>query len=88
MLTFETELGRKKIQRSDGKYVTTCFVRYLFGSLLCLSYKKIDMAEVLLYPLPPDPLLLSYSDGSMLSSSKSHLINLLSASSREFTKHV
>ena len=56
MLTFETELRRKKINRSDGKCVTACFVRDLFGSLLCLFYKKIDMADVLLYPLPPDPL--------------------------------
>ena len=78
MLTFETELGRKKIQRSNGKVVTACFVRDLFGSLFCLSLEeKFDMAEVLLYPLTLVPLLLSYSDGSMLRSPKSNLMKYL-----------
>ena len=40
MQTFETELGRKKIQKSNGKVVTACFVRDLFGSLLCLSLQE------------------------------------------------
>ena len=78
MQTFETELGRKKTQKSNGKVVTACFVRDLFGSLLCLSLQeKIDMAEVLSYPLTPVPLSLSYSDGSMLSSPKSNLMKYL-----------
>ena len=78
MQTFETELGRKKIQTSNGNVVTACFVRDLFGSLLCLSLQeKIDMAEVLSYPLTPVPLSLSYSDGSMLSSPKSNLMKYL-----------
>ena len=38
--TFETELGRKKIQRSNGKVVTACFVRDVFGSLLYLSLEE------------------------------------------------
>ena len=68
----------KKIQKSNEKVVTACFVRDLFGSLLCLSLQeKIDMAEVLLYPLTPVPLSLSYSDGSMLSSPKSNLMKYL-----------
>ena len=76
--TFETELGRKKSQKSNGKVVTACFVCDLFGSLLCLSLQeKIDMAEVLSYPLTPFPLSLSYSDGSMLSSPKSNLMKYL-----------
>ena len=78
MQTFETELGRKKIQRSNGRVVTACFVNDLFGSLLRLSLEeKIDMAEVLSYPLTPVPLSLSYSDGSMLSSPKSNLMKYL-----------
>ena len=53
-------------------------MRDLFGSLLCLSLlEKIDMAEVLSYPLTPVPLSLSYSDGSMLSSPKSNLMKYL-----------
>ena len=78
METFETELGRKKNQRSNGKVVTACFVRDIFGSLLCLSLKeKTDMAEVLLYLLTPVPLSLSYSAGRMLSSPKSNLMKYL-----------
>ena len=53
-------------------------MRDLFVSLLCLSLQeKIDMAEVLSYPLTPVPLSLSYSDGSMLSSPKSNLMKYL-----------
>ena len=78
MQIFETELGRKKIQRSNGKVVTACFVRDLFGSLLCLYLKeKTNMAEVLSYLLTPVPLSLSYSAGSMLSSPKSNLMKYL-----------
>ena len=35
--TFETESGREKIQIYNGKVARACFVRDLFGSLLCLS---------------------------------------------------
>ena len=77
MQTFETELGRKKIQRSNGRVVTACFVSDLFGSLLRLSLEeKIDMAEVLSYPLTSIPLS-SCSDRSMLSSPKSNLMKYL-----------
>ena len=65
-------------KKSNEKVVTTCFVRDLFGSLLCLSLEeKIDMAQVLSYPSTPVPLSLSYSDGSMLSSPKSNLMKYL-----------
>ena len=37
LYTFATELGKKKVQTSDGKVVAPCFVRVLFGSLFCLS---------------------------------------------------
>ena len=78
MQTFEIELERKKIQRSNAKAVTTCFVGDLSDSLLFLSLiKKIDMVEVLSYPIIPAPLSLSYPDDSMLSSLKSSLIKYL-----------
>ena len=38
--TFEIELERKKIQRSNAKAVTTCFVGDLSDSLLFLSLIK------------------------------------------------
>ena len=88
MLTFETELGRKKNSEIRWKICYNMLCALPVWESFVPFLQKIDMAEVLLYPLPPDPLLLSHSDGSMLSSSKSNLINLLSASSREFTKHV
>ena len=67
MQTFENELRRKKIQRSDGNVVTACFMRDVFWqSLICLSLEeKIDMAELLSYSLTFVTLSLSYSDGSM-----------------------
>ena len=57
MQTFEIELERKTIQRSNGKVLTICFVRDLSCSLLRLSLEeKIDMEEVLSYPLTSVPL--------------------------------
>ena len=60
------KLGKKKVQKSDGKILAACFVRNLFGSLLCLSLKRqMDMNEVLSYPLTLVHLSLSHVDGSM-----------------------
>ena len=57
MQTFEIELERKTSQRSNGKVLTICFVRDLSCSLLRLSLEeKIDMEEVLSYPLTSVPL--------------------------------
>ena len=48
MQTFESELGRKKNQRSNGKFVAVCFVRYLFGSLSFLTLvQNIGVIEIL-----------------------------------------
>ena len=48
MQTFETELGRKKFRDPNGKVFAVCFLRDLFGSLLCLSLEeKIDAIEIL-----------------------------------------
>ena len=50
-------------------------VRDLFGSILFLALqRKIDMAEVLSFPLTPTPLLLSHADGTMLKTQKSKLM--------------
>ena len=53
LLTFSTESGRRNVKK-DGKLVSACLIRDLFGSILYLSLeKKVDMAEVLDYPLTP-----------------------------------
>ena len=63
---------------ADGKVVAACLVRDLFGSILYLSLqKKIDIAEVLKYPLTPVPLSLSHVDGTMQKTPKSTLMKHL-----------
>ena len=58
--------------------MTACFMRDSFGSLLYLSLeKKIDIGEVLKYPLTPYPLALSHVDGSMIKSPKSAVLKYL-----------
>ena len=53
-------------------------VRDLFGSILYASLqRKIDMAEILKYPLTPIPLSLCHVDGTMQSTKKSVLIKEL-----------
>ena len=37
LYTFATDLGKKKVQTSDGKVLAASFVRDLFDNLLCLS---------------------------------------------------
>ena len=50
-------------------------VRDIFGSILYLSLqKKVDMAEVLKYPLTPVPLALSHVDGTMQKTTKASLM--------------
>ena len=74
LYTFATETGKNRIENKDGKFVETCLVRDLFGSILYLSLqRKIDMAEVLTYPLTPVPLALSHVDGTMLKTEKSSI---------------
>ena len=65
--SFATEGGTKNIKVGDGKTISACLIRDLFGSILFLSLeRKADMAEVLSYPLTPVPLSLSHVDGAML----------------------
>ena len=52
--SFPTEAGTKNIKVGDGKNISACLVRDLFGSILFLSLGcKVDIAEVLSYPLTP-----------------------------------
>ena len=56
-------IAKQKIQTLDpmGKFLQPSFVHDLFGSLLCLSLdEKIDMTQVLSYPLTPVPRLWQY----------------------------
>ena len=75
--TFATESGKHKVKK-DGKVVAACLIRDLFGSILNISLqRKIDMGEVLSYPLTPVPLSLCHVDGSIQKSQKSALLNYL-----------
>ena len=75
---FATEGCKKKVKDSDGKIVAACLMRDLFGSILYLSLQtKIDMGEVLKYPLTPVPLSLCHVDGSMQKSPKAALMKHL-----------
>ena len=61
--SFVTEGRTKNIKVGDGKIISACLIRkYLFLSL----ERKLDMAEVLSYPLTPVRLSLSHVDGTML----------------------
>ena len=72
----ETELGRKKIQRYNGKVV--CFSGELFENLLCLSLKEKNWCRRgFIVRITPAALSLSHSDGSMISSPKSNLMKYL-----------
>ena len=52
--SFPTEAGTKNIKVGDGKNISACLIRDLFGSILFLSLGcKVDIAEVLSYPLTP-----------------------------------
>ena len=78
LYTFATECAKKQHSTADGKVIAASMVRNLFGSILYLSLqRKIDMEEVLKYPLTPIPLSLSHVDGTMLKSTKSALLKNL-----------
>ena len=76
----------KKLERKDVKLTETCLIRDLFGSILYISLgRKVDMGEVLNYPLTPVPLSLSHVDGKMLKTDKSKLYNVLEFSTKSDT---
>ena len=76
--TFATDGKKRKVTAKDGKVVAACLIRDLFGSLLYHSLEnKIDIAEVLKFPLTPVPLSICHVDGSMLKSPKSSLMKCI-----------
>ena len=76
--TFATDIKKTKLKSKDGKLVAACMMRDLFGCILKLSLeKKIDMAEVLKFPLTPVPLSLSHVDGTMQKTQKATLLKHL-----------
>ena len=79
VLTFATESGRYKITSSaDNKLVAVAMTRDLFGSILFHALEeKVDMEEILKYPLTPVPLSLSHADGTLQKTVKVKLLNEL-----------
>ncbi|XP_057306368.1 uncharacterized protein LOC130644684 [Hydractinia symbiolongicarpus] len=78
--TFATGGTKYNIKAADNKVVAVTMMRDLFGSILYHSLqRKIDMAEVLKYPLTPVPLSLGHVDGKMQKTPKVKLLNELEA---------
>ena len=64
--TFASDGAKYKKSRADGKVVELKMERDLMGRFLCIALEnKVDMAEILSYPLTPVPLCFSHLDGSM-----------------------
>ena len=76
-ISFSTETVKQKITTSDSKVLSACLMRDLFGSILYILQRKVDMAQVLKYPLTPVSLYLSHVDGTMLCTPKSALLTYL-----------
>ena len=75
IISFATETGKQKISVCNGKVLSACLMRDLFGSILYIwLQRKVDMAQVLKYPLTLVHLSLSHIDGTMLSTPKSALL--------------
>ena len=72
ILNFGNESVSFSLRGANNKLIAVEMVRDLFGSILFLALqRKIDMAEVLSFPLTPTPLSLSHVDGTMLKTQKS-----------------
>ena len=75
--TFANE-GATKKTKNGSKEVHMKMERNIFARLLHMALeRKVDMAEVMKYPLTPVPLALCQIDGSMRSTSKSQLMKHL-----------
>ena len=85
---FEEPIRRQKLatfasegvplKKKDGKVTEVKMERNLFGRLLCIALgKKIDIGEVLRYPLTPVPLSMCHLDGTMASTKKDVLATRL-----------
>ena len=90
ILSFANEGASYSLRGANNKLMAVEMVRDLFGSILFLALqRKIDMAEVLSFPLTPTPLSLSHADGTMLKTQKSKLMEELeSRIFNEKTNHV
>ena len=78
MKTFATELKKVKVRGSNEKTAVSTMMRDLFDSILCVALeKKVDMADILTYPLTPVPLSLCHLDGSMQKTQKTKLLQEL-----------
>ena len=78
ILNFANEGASYSLRGANNKLMAVEMVRDLFGSILFLALqRKIDMAEVLSFPLTPTPLSLSHADGTMLKTQKSKLMEEL-----------
>ena len=76
LLTFATGSKRYKIKSGDEKIKAVTMVRDLFGSILFMSLqRKVDMGEVLKYPLTPVPLSIAHTDNMMQKKPKVKLLN-------------
>ena len=73
---FASQAGKFKVSSaSEKKLVTVTMTRDLFGSILFHALQsKVDMEEVLKYPLTPVPLSLCHPDGIMQKTPKSKLL--------------
>ena len=76
IISFTTATGKQKITTSEGKVLSACLMHDLFGSILYKSLqRKVDIAQVLQYPLIHVPLSsLSHVDGTTLSTPKAALL--------------
>ena len=75
IFTFATEGQKYKLRDNNDKIVEVRMERDLFGCILFLALQqKIDMGEVLKYPLTPVPLSLCHVDGTMQKTQKSALM--------------
>ena len=75
ILNFANEGAPYSLRGSNNKLMAVEMVLNLFGSILFLAVQiKIDMVEVLSFPLTPAPLSLSHADGTMLKTQKSKLV--------------
>ena len=71
IFTFATKGQKYKLRGNNDKIVEVRMERDLFGCILFLaSLQKIDMGELLKYPLTPVPLSLCHVDGTMQKNSK------------------
>ena len=77
-MNFANEGASYSLRGGNNKLIAVEMVRDFFGSIpFLVLQRKIDMAKVLSFPLAPTPLSLSHTDGTMLKTQKSKLMEKL-----------